>query len=127
MRSRSFPLPRETARKLSRLGEIVLGGSKTPFRGSNVSGQRHPDKTTLSVYLSKRGPDMKRTTPNAPAAVRQPVLPLRRGPIVRPRRAALCGPGAVGKATGRFLAERFISSLLYPSRRVQLLMPRSKA
>ncbi len=42
---------------------------------------------------------MKRTTPNAPAAVRQPVLPLRRGPIVRPRRAALCGPGAVGKAT----------------------------
>ena len=53
MTSLSFLLPRETARKLSRLGEIVLDGSKTPFHCSNVPGQRHPDKTTLSVYLPR--------------------------------------------------------------------------
>jgi hypothetical protein len=53
MTSLSFLLPRETARKLSRLGEIVLDGSKTPFHGSNMPSQRHPDKTTLSVYLPR--------------------------------------------------------------------------
>ncbi len=53
MTSFSFLLPRETARKLSRRGEIVLDGSKTPFHCSNVPGQRHPDKTTLSVYLPR--------------------------------------------------------------------------
>ena len=53
MTSLSFLLPRETARKLSRLGEIVLDGSKTPFNCSKMPGQRHPDKTTLSVYLPR--------------------------------------------------------------------------
>jgi predicted DNA-binding protein len=53
MTSLSFLLPRETARKLSRLGEIMLDGSKTPFHCSNMPGQRHPDKTTLSVYLPR--------------------------------------------------------------------------
>ena len=49
----SFPIPRETARKLSRLADFALDGSKTPFHCSNVPGQRHPDKTTLSVYLPR--------------------------------------------------------------------------
>jgi hypothetical protein len=42
---------------------------------------------------------MNTTTPPAPAAVRQPVLPLRRGPIVRPQKAVLYGPEGVGKTT----------------------------
>ena len=46
-------LPRETAKKIQILGEIILDGSKTPFQISAVPGQRHPDKTTLSVYLPR--------------------------------------------------------------------------
>jgi hypothetical protein len=42
---------------------------------------------------------MNTTTPPAPAAARQPVLPLRRGPIVRPQKAVLYGPEGVGKTT----------------------------
>jgi len=46
-------LPRETARKIQILGKIILDGSKTPFQIAAVPGQRHPDKTTLSVYLPR--------------------------------------------------------------------------
>jgi hypothetical protein len=46
-------LPRETAKKIQILGELVLDGSKTPFQITAVPGQRHPDKTTLSVYLPR--------------------------------------------------------------------------
>jgi predicted DNA-binding protein len=46
-------IPRETARKLSRLPEFALDGYKTPSHCSNMPGQRHPDKTTLSVYLPR--------------------------------------------------------------------------
>lgn len=53
MTSFSFAIPRETARKLSRLETFTLDGSKTPFHCSNMPGQRHPDKTTLSVYLPR--------------------------------------------------------------------------
>jgi hypothetical protein len=49
----SQPVPRETAKKLQRLGTLALDGSKTPFQLSPVPGQRHPDKTTLSVYLPR--------------------------------------------------------------------------
>jgi hypothetical protein len=53
MTSFSFAIPRETARKLSRLETFALDGSKTPFNCSNMPSQRHPDKTTLSVYLPR--------------------------------------------------------------------------
>jgi hypothetical protein len=46
-------LPRETAKKISMFNELVLDGSKTPFEIVAVPGQRHPDKTTLSVYLPR--------------------------------------------------------------------------
>ena len=46
-------LPRETAKKISMLDELILDGSKTPFQIAAVPGQRHPDKTTLSVYLPR--------------------------------------------------------------------------
>lgn len=46
-------LPRETAKKLQRLAALSLDGYKTPFQISPVPGQRHPDKTTLSVYLPR--------------------------------------------------------------------------
>jgi predicted DNA-binding protein len=49
----SLFIPRETARKLSRLDDFLLDGSKSPFYCSDVPGQRHPDKTTLSVYLPR--------------------------------------------------------------------------
>ena len=46
-------LPRETALKMIRLGELSLDGSKTPVMLVSMPGQRHPDKTTLSVYLTR--------------------------------------------------------------------------
>lgn len=46
-------LPRETAVKIQRLPEFSIDGSKTPWQISPVPGQRHPDKTTLSVYLPR--------------------------------------------------------------------------
>ena len=46
-------LPRETALKMIRLGELTLDGSKTPVMIVSMPGQRHPDKTTLSVYLTR--------------------------------------------------------------------------
>jgi len=46
-------IPRETARKLTRLPALFLDGYKTPMHCSDVPGQRHPDKTTLSVYLPR--------------------------------------------------------------------------
>jgi predicted transcriptional regulator len=48
-----FSLPRETAAKIQRLEHLVLDGSKTPFTVLAMPGQRHPDKTTLSVYLPR--------------------------------------------------------------------------
>ena len=46
-------LPRETIAKIQKLDQIVLDGSKTPVKILDMSGQRHPDKTTLSVYLPR--------------------------------------------------------------------------
>ena len=47
-------IARETARKLARAGgELPLDGSKTPWQVADMPGQRHPDKTTLSVYLPR--------------------------------------------------------------------------
>lgn len=46
-------LPRETAKKIEKISNLVLDGSKTPFHIAAVPGQRHPDKTTLSVYLPR--------------------------------------------------------------------------
>lgn len=46
-------IPRETALKLQRVATLTLDGSKTPFQVAAVPGQRHPDKTTLSVYLPR--------------------------------------------------------------------------
>jgi len=48
-----IPVPRETALKLQRLSAFFLDGYKTPMQCSDVPGQRHPDKTTLSVYLPR--------------------------------------------------------------------------
>lgn len=48
-----FSFPRETARKMQKLGELELDGSKTPVMLVSMPGQRHPDKTTLSVYLPR--------------------------------------------------------------------------
>jgi hypothetical protein len=48
-----IPVPRETALKLQRLPALFLDGYKTPMHCSDVPGQRHPDKTTLSVYLPR--------------------------------------------------------------------------
>lgn len=45
--------PRETALKLHGSEYLLLDGSKTPFQVGPVPGQRHPDKTTLSVYLPR--------------------------------------------------------------------------
>jgi hypothetical protein len=53
MTSVSFLVPRETALKLQRLPAFFLDGYKTPMHCSPVPGQRHPDKTTLSVYLPR--------------------------------------------------------------------------
>lgn len=49
----TLSIPRETGRKLMRLEKFLLDGSKTPFTVSAMPGQRHPDKTTLSVYLPR--------------------------------------------------------------------------
>lgn len=49
----SLPIPRETALKLERLSFFSLDGSKTPCQFAFMPGQRHPDKTTLSVYLPR--------------------------------------------------------------------------
>ena len=46
-------LPRETIAKIQKLDQIVLDGSKTPVKILDMPGQRHPDKTTLSVYLPR--------------------------------------------------------------------------
>lgn len=46
-------VPRETARKLRRAANFTLDGSKTPWQVADVPGQRHPDKTTLSVYVTR--------------------------------------------------------------------------
>jgi len=46
-------LPRETIAKLQKLDQIILDGSKTPAKVLDMPGQRHPDKTTLSVYLPR--------------------------------------------------------------------------
>jgi hypothetical protein len=48
-----FFLPRETIVKIQKLDEFVLDGSKTPVMIIDMPGQRHPDKTTLSVYLPR--------------------------------------------------------------------------
>ena len=49
----SFAVPREIARKLSQQKTFALDGSKTPFHCCDMPGQRHPDKTVLSVYLPR--------------------------------------------------------------------------
>lgn len=46
-------IPRETALKLQLIANLTLDGSKTPWQVAAVPGQRHPDKTTLSVYLPR--------------------------------------------------------------------------
>jgi hypothetical protein len=47
-------IPRETALKIQRLPrDFHVDGSKTPWQLSAVPGQRHPDKTTLAVYLPR--------------------------------------------------------------------------
>lgn len=47
-------IPRETSLKLQRLPrDFHIDGSKTPWQVSAVPGQRHPDKTTLAVYLPR--------------------------------------------------------------------------
>jgi len=47
-------IARETALKLQRLTrDFQIDGSKTPWRLAAVPGQRHPDKTTLAVYLPR--------------------------------------------------------------------------
>jgi hypothetical protein len=48
-----LPIPRETALKLQRLPTFLVDGSKTPWQIAAVPGQRHPDKTTLAVYLPR--------------------------------------------------------------------------
>lgn len=49
-----LPIPRETALKIQRMPrDFLVDGSKTPWQISSVPGQRHPDKTTLSVYLPR--------------------------------------------------------------------------
>ena len=53
-KSLTLTVPRETAAKLAKTGnELSLDGSKTPWQRVDVPGQRHPDKTTLSVYLPR--------------------------------------------------------------------------
>ncbi len=49
---------------------------------------------------------MNPATPQRPAAVRKPALPLSRGPIARPQKAVIYGPEGVGKST---LASQFDS------------------
>lgn len=47
-------IPRETALKLQRLPrDFQVDRSKTPWQIAAVPGQRHPDKTTLAVYLPR--------------------------------------------------------------------------
>jgi hypothetical protein len=47
-------IPRETALKLQRRQKYFhIDGSKTPWQLAAVPSQRHPDKTTLSVYLPR--------------------------------------------------------------------------
>ncbi len=47
-------IARETALKLQRLPrDFHIDGSKTPWQIAAVPGQRHPDKTTLAVYLPR--------------------------------------------------------------------------
>ena len=46
-------LPRETVLKLARLGKFLLDGYKTPFTVTDMPGQRHPDKTTLAIYIPR--------------------------------------------------------------------------
>jgi len=53
MNTYSFLLTRESAKKIKILGNLILDGSKTPYQICAVPGQRHPDKTTLSVYLPR--------------------------------------------------------------------------
>lgn len=49
-----LPIPRETALKLQRLPrDFHIDGSKTPWQVAVVPSQRHPDKTTLAVYLPR--------------------------------------------------------------------------
>lgn len=49
-----LPIPRETALKLQRCHQdFHIDGSKTPWQVAAVPSQRHPDKTTLSVYLPR--------------------------------------------------------------------------
>lgn len=49
----SLTLPRETVLKISRIENFILDGYKTPCKVEPMPGQRHPDKTTLSVYLPR--------------------------------------------------------------------------
>lgn len=53
MKALLLVVPRETALKLSKVSHFPLDWSKTPGQGAAVPGQRHPDKTTLSVYLPR--------------------------------------------------------------------------
>ena len=47
-------IPRETALKLRRLPtDNQIDGFKAPWQFCSVPGQRHPDKTTLAVYLPR--------------------------------------------------------------------------
>jgi hypothetical protein len=48
-----LPIPRETALKLQRRDFFLVDGYKTPWQIADVPGQRHRDKTTLSVYLTR--------------------------------------------------------------------------
>ncbi len=47
-------IPRETALKICRLQQdFLVDGSKSPWQIIPVPSQRHPDKTTLAVYLPR--------------------------------------------------------------------------
>jgi len=49
-----LPIPRETALKIIRLRrDLLVDGSKSPWQITRVPSQRHPDKTTLAVYLPR--------------------------------------------------------------------------
>ncbi len=49
-----LPIPRETALKICRLRQdFLVDGSKTPWQVAAMPSQRHPDKTTLAVYLPR--------------------------------------------------------------------------
>jgi hypothetical protein len=45
--------PRETVLKIARRGELHLDGRRAAFMFKAMPGQRHPDKTTLSIYLTR--------------------------------------------------------------------------